>query len=181
MAKVVDVTPVFNGSIYKLKFQTIPKRGWFTENVKPIVDLIKTQVPSSMRLYNPNTYEWEIDGLYYPAIELLLKNLGWRIKLLADKAAPVDVPVEYAESFHYEHTVNVPKESAESIAFSLGKILCISNTEFRELDESSLKKLYRQAARKYHPDFGGDPAQMSELNRLWTLYTSAKIEEAAYA
>jgi DnaJ-class molecular chaperone len=49
-------------------------------------------------------------------------------------------------------------------------LLC---TEDDLKDEVKLKKLYKQAARKYHPDFNnGNGSMMSELNAAWSAYNA---------
>ena len=77
----------------------------------------------------------------------------------------------YAKNFHYEQVVIKQVESRDSVAKQLGALLGI-HEDLAALEIVELKKKYREAARRYHPDLGGDGKVMSELNRLWSIYNT---------
>jgi hypothetical protein len=178
--KQVNVTPTFNDTIYEIKFVTQMRRGWFAENVTPMVNFLKAQIPSTQRNYNPAGHTWEIAAEYWPAVKITLESFGWTVKLLdltarASAGEPnVKVDAEYAEKFYYEDApVSSTKESSATIAVLLSDYLGV---DVSAQDLSDLKRLYRTKARELHPDLGGDAAKMSELNRLWTLYSAGAVQ-----
>lgn len=174
--KELRIKKLFNDTIVELHFIARPKRGWFSENIKPMVDFIKIAVPASAREYNPDNFKWHIGIEYWPVLEKTFKLAGWSINELAPDASTIphiDVPEDYKENFYNSpivETVEPLKEVEEKLTLllELGDPISV----YEEID---LKKQYRKMARKYHPDLGGDATKMSELNRLWTLYTNATI------
>ena len=166
--KEIKYTPLFNHTIVRFKFTTIARRGWFVDNVQPMLFLVKGMVPGTERTYNPATFEWELSGQYWAPLSLTFKSLGWTLKLVSEfeavnvKIPGVEVPKDYAESFHYDNAVVIAKESAESIHSQIVVILGVNFT----------KSEYRAYARLNHPDLGGDANKMAELNRLWSLYNA---------
>lgn len=171
--KKVEFTWTHENTIIDLKFIVQPQRGWFEQNIKPITELLKKQIPATSREWNSNTQKWSIAAEYWNPSKRLLELSGFTLvetKWTDPSAIPgVHVPKEYAESFHYNTEPITTKESAASIAKQLSVFLGV---EITTQDLKDLKKLYRSKAREYHPDFGGDASKMSELNRLWTLYTN---------
>lgn len=173
--KEVIVNTVAAGTIYELKFKTLPRRGYFEQNVKPIVEIIKTMIPVNAREYDPANFVWSIGSEYWPPLRLTLEHLHFTITMIDRKASQepkVHVPTDYAENFYY--TATAVKESTASIAEQLSKYLGV---EITTQDLADLKKLYRAKAREFHPDLGGDAKKMSELNRLWTLYTNNGVTQ----
>jgi hypothetical protein len=166
--KRVEVRALANGAVMEIKFQTLARRGWFKENIEPIVNIIKTQIPATQRSYDPVTYKWEIAMEFWMPIQVVLESLNFHIKHLADndQVGGPTVPKDYADSF-YNEPAPVTAIS-ENIREKLFEMLAISSAD--KEDPQNLKALYRFYARKFHPDLGGDAAKMSELNRLWSLY-----------
>ncbi len=168
--KRVDVRALANGAVMEIKFQTLPRRGWFKENIEPIVNIIKTQIPATQRSYDPVTYKWEIAMEFWMPIQVVLESLNFHIKHLADndQVGGPTVPKDYADSFY-----NEPAPAtviAEDVATKLEDILGLVDIE--RLQQFELKAAYRKTCRVLHPDLGGDAAKMSELNRLWSLYNA---------
>jgi len=174
--KEVIVNTTANGTIYELKFKTLPRKGYFAENIQPIINLIKAMIPATAREYNPSTFTWGLGAEYWPPLKTSMEALGFKITMLDKQPTSgpkVHVPTDYAENFYYTAPTST-KESPQSIAEQLSQYLGV---EITTQDLSDLKKLYRAKAREYHPDMGGDAKKMSELNRLWTLYSNKEVTQ----
>lgn len=172
--KEVQVTYKHNGTIVEILFITIKRRGWFEENVKPVVDVMKAMIPATMRSYDPITYKWEVAFEYWAPLEVTLKSMNFKVTVVEDlkyNEPKVHVPEEYAENFYRAPTVT--KELPSSVREQLFQLLEIGHGDPGEPDPINLKSLYRNKARQLHPDLGGDAAKMSELNRLWSLYNAS--------
>jgi hypothetical protein len=168
-----------NDTIVAIKFLSIPSKGWWKANVQPALDFIKALVPATMRSYNNSTFIWEVAIEYWPACKTALETAfhftcveGSITTASADPLKGVNIPKQYAENFYHKPEPIVQKEDAATIAAKLSEYLGVK-IHAQELSE--LKKLYRAKARELHPDMGGDASKMSELNRLWTLYTSGGV------
>lgn len=167
-----------NNTIVALKFHSIASKGWWAQNVQPSLDFMKALVPATMRSYNSNTFIWEVAVEYWPACKFSFETAFYitctegTIAGASDPLKNVNVPKDYVENFHYKQVVVRDKEDAATIAKKLSEFLGVTITT-QELSE--LKKLYRAKARELHPDMGGDASKMSELNRLWTLYTAGGV------
>jgi hypothetical protein len=168
-----------NNTIVAIKFHSIASKGWWKENVQPALDFSKAFVPATMRSYNPNNFIWEFAIEYWPALKTAYET-GFKFTCTEGKVSPesndplknVKVDDSYKENFYHKQEVVKTVESASSIAEKLSTYLEVKITT---QDISELKKLYRAKARELHPDMGGDASKMSELNRLWTLYTAGGI------
>jgi hypothetical protein len=164
-----------NNSIVVLKFHTKFRKNFFKEQIQPAIDFMKALVPGPMRTYNPTTHLWEIAFEYWGAVKTAYETVFKFVCTEGSIAGVIDplknqsVPKDYAENFHYKQEAIVTKESTESIVQKLSEYLGVKITT---QDVSELKKLYRAKARELHPDLGGEAAKMSELNRLWTLYSA---------
>lgn len=74
------------------------------------------------------------------------------------------------EDFFYQQAAPTAPKTID-IAGELAALLEISRESLPAPKALELKKLYRHAALKYHPDRNnGDGSKMSELNMLWGLY-----------
>jgi hypothetical protein len=165
--KRVKVKSLANNTVMEIQFITVPRRGWFKENIEPIITVIKTQIPATQRSYDPATYKWEIAMEFWMPIQVVLESLGFRIEYAADASdSGPTVPKDYADSFY-----NEPAPIAaisENVAEKLAVLLNVH--DLGPFNNGELKTMYRKCARALHPDLGGDAAKMSELNRLWSLY-----------
>ena len=121
----------------------------------------------------PRLFTWEVAAEWWPILTKAFKEaMWWTLIEQKDNSIPnIEVPKDYAENFYRAPEPIKPVESAESIATKLSEYLGVTITT---QDMAELKSLYRQQARKLHPDFGGDASKMSELNRLWTLFTATE-------
>jgi len=173
-AKEIHTRKLYNDTIIELRFITQFKTGWFAANVKPIVDAMKGFIPSTSREYDPVTKLWYIGVEYWNPLEIMLKGMGWTIvdktgQTATPNGPKVNVPKDYEENFYYKQQPVVQAVDAKSIAQQLSQYLGV---EITSQDIKTLKTLYRAKARELHPDLGGDAQKMSELNRLWSLYTA---------
>lgn len=171
-------------TIVTIKFHSIPSKGWWRQEVQPALDFMKALVPATLRSYDPSTFLWEVAFEYWDAcktaFEIAFKFtcIEGSIKTATGAHDPfkgVNVPKDYAEQFHYNAAPVRTTETAESIASKLSIYLGVT-IKAQELSE--LKKLYRAKARELHPDLNPEPEaaqKMSELNRLWSLYTAGGI------
>jgi hypothetical protein len=77
------------------------------------------------------------------------------------------------EDFFYQHTPTATVVPKESVVPQLTKLLEVSETELVSADKDTLKRLYRRACLRLHPDRNaGDGSRMSELNMLWGIYNA---------
>jgi hypothetical protein len=78
------------------------------------------------------------------------------------------------EDFFYNNTAPATAaESKETVAAKLAPLLEIKAQELAAAEPAALKKLYRRAALRLHPDRNnGNGALMSELNMLWSVYNA---------
>jgi hypothetical protein len=133
-----------------------------------LINLLKGAIPSSNRLYNPDTKTWTLDSIAWKKFEPIGRSAGYLFVVSSKKIEHSYNPEDFFY-YHSEHSSSSNSETTASIAAKLSGFLGVTITS---QDISELKRLYRVKARELHPDFGGDPAKMSELNRLWTLYTN---------
>lgn len=162
-----------NKSIVELKFQTTSRKGAWKENIQPLINSLKAGIPSSNRSYDPSTFKWEIAIEYWEPYKNLIVIFGATFQeeqeVKSAEIPNIHVPEDYAANFFHEQAPLQEVETKESLAAKLSQYLGVTIAA-QELSE--LKTLYRQKARQLHPDLGGDATKMSELNRLWTLYTA---------
>ena len=63
--------------------------------------------------------------------------------------------------------------SGEALFVALAGLLDITGDQLRSSSPQELKKFYRHACIRLHPDKGGDPKKMSELTMLWSAYNAS--------
>lgn len=168
------------------------KRDWAC--VELCVNLLK-QVPLAERDFNDKTKVWTIIGFRGKVVITNLESMCIqglfpnsevkKIKDLEDKAARGALDEiereDPAKKFKQEEFFYNPVGEADSgltpakLCERLAPLLSLTIAELSSasMDEKTLKKHYRVAALKLHPDRNnGDGTKMSELNMLWGIYTS---------
>ena len=166
--KEVRITYLYNNTIVELHFITMPRKGWFKDNIQPVIDVMKNMIPANAREYDPATFKWQIAIEYWPALRQILTSTQFAIKEISPTATHANVPKDYAENF-YHAPAKREVETKESVLVLLAKLLGI-HEDIASMELAVLKKKYREAARRYHPDLGGDAAKMAELNRVWSIF-----------
>lgn len=163
----------FKNSVENLQFELSKK-------------VMKDSVPISHRTYDPDTKIWS----YLPPYgESVLKGIETatsicggailqEVEELQDLARQSYFDLSKrkkaikTEDFFYNHGT-IPAQPAltkEQVASKLASIFGVSSLPS---EAGALKKLYRQAAMRLHPDRNnGDGSQMSDLNMLWGFYNT---------
>jgi hypothetical protein len=162
---------------------TISKQGYRAskdtfEQLKSFVELLKSQVPASNRVYNPQTKVWTIEKQIFDTHLLKLmtmlniKHLVGNPNSARDSRYATEAPKIDPNNFFYNTTPAPQVQTRESISESLAKLLGWSIVELSQpIDQ--LKKLYRRKALELHPDRNnGDGSKMSELNSLWSVFNA---------
>lgn len=168
MSRYIYYKLTHNNSIVQIRFQIKQKQD-FTQ----AVTLVKGLIPATSRSYDPNTKLWEIDAALWEGLKAAYTGLHFRLVEEKDINQKVNVPKEYAENFYHAPPASLNTESAESISKQLSTFLGV---EISTQDINDLKKIYRRRAMELHPDRpNGDAAQMSELNRLWTIFAKNAV------
>ena len=147
--------------------------------LKAFVELFKSQVPASNRVYDPQTKIWTIEkNIFENHLLKLMDMLSIRYKLGKpydtygrDRTAS-QMPMIDPNNFFYNTTPVPQAQTRESITESLAKILEVPTATLAQpLDV--VKKIYRRKALELHPDRNnGDGSKMSELNSLWSVYNA---------
>lgn len=147
----------------------------------PLVTMIK-QIPSTKRVWDAKNYTWTIPEDVWQRIAIVAKNgLGCKLKehknlyqdfIYYNPQKPIEAPS--ADEFFYQQTENFSTNqsteiSKEDIENKLRELLELNpDLTFSIVKFDDLKKLYRRAAMKFHPDVnGGDASKMTELNYYW--------------
>lgn len=147
--------------------------------------------PIAQRSYDDQTKIWTYIGSYGPDVLQKIKTttsvLGGVTQIEVPDLASIAIRASFdpkkisqsvrPEDFFYNPTGNNAAASSaltkESIQAKLASLLEISEAELGSAASGELKKLYRRAALKYHPDRNnGDGSKMSELNMLWGVWNA---------
>jgi hypothetical protein len=136
---------------YKLRFDKIGKH-W--AKVEPIIMLIKTSIASSDREYEPDTKTWYISEKHITPIREMCEQIPDFEVIFIEKPEQVQ-----ATRFH----------SKEADYAEFKRLVSFAHIQFDDTTElQQAIKVYRQAARKLHPDIAPDmAAEMSSLNEVW--------------
>jgi hypothetical protein len=111
------------------------------------VDLLKTTIPASDRLWDPAAKMWTITERCLPGVRELVTKLF--------RQPPTVITKEQAQ------TASQPKSVMSS---PLDSVIV---EFFRLLPFEAAQRAYRHAATVLHPDHGGDMTSMSKLNAAW--------------
>jgi hypothetical protein len=139
------------------------KKIWIIIGTKPIhtlLSVLNSLVPAKML---PNL------------LIIKINNLEARIAAGDLRRAP-DVSfggqrIFNTENFYYSQVPEVSKVPKDNE--KLASLLGIQENELTSLPKAELKKFYRKAALRFHPDRNqGDESKMSELNVLWGAFNA---------
>ena len=155
-------------TIYEFSFSKMSRTDWISK-AEPIITFIKGTIPISHRSYNGVTKCWEVAAEYFQSIETLAKHLNLDTTEFSSFGPNVHVPKDYAESFFNNQGINTTTTiSREEI---ISKLTSLFGVDIVSLDDAALKREYRKAALKYHPDRNdGNGDMMSELNMYYNMY-----------
>ena len=173
--------------------QRSDKREW--ASLELIISLIK-QVPLETRDFNEKTKVWTILGFKGKVIITNLESMclqgmfgpGSKVVKIEDleekalnrtlnevKKEDLNKKFSQEDFFYNPHaSAGTAELTGQALAQKLSTLLSLSVEELKNInDDKILKKYYRVAALKLHPDRNnGDGSKMSELNMLWGIYTS---------
>ena len=146
-------------------------------------------VHASQRSYDPDTKIWSFfapagAGVYKALKDSPMAKIGLlfeKIESLADavRSGYIGLPPKGTFSFDaadFFYTPEAPKATGptkDEASDKLALILGISSTDLKAGNDLELKKLYRRAALRLHPDRNnGDASAMTDLNYLWQVYNA---------
>jgi hypothetical protein len=145
------------------------------------------QAPVAVRSYDADLKVWSYLGSEWgqrtlDQLKAVISNIT-RVKFVevedlrlyarVDRYDPSRKKEIKPEDFFYQHTAQPTVIPKESVLKQLTQLLQVPETELVSADKDALKKIYRRACLRLHPDCNnGDGAQMSELNMLWGIYNA---------
>lgn len=165
-----------------IDFRSPIQKGFFE-----FTKLTFKKVHISQRGYDPDTKIWTFFGDSGKSVYKDLKNspmgkVGFKIERILGlseqvKAGFIKKPEKLAfDPADFFYTPEAPVSSGptkEQVSEKLAVLLGISAEQLKTGDDLGLKKLYRQAALRLHPDRnGGDSKGMTELNYFWQIYSA---------
>ena len=75
----------------------------------------------------------------------------------------------YAEDFINRHRTYHPPRTVQRKLEEAGRLFGVSWSRLKGMDRTSLSRLYRQLALKFHPDQGGDPDAFRRLTHYYQI------------
>lgn len=184
-------------NMMKLKFSSSASNGAVVNfnrdgaKLKEIIQIIK-QIPAGKRSYDDTTNIWIIPATQLSVIDLLLSTqLNTRynstmirhldLNAFLNSPAPetknawsdIKVKAEKPEDFFYKPTngvMPIADIQARFITIVSPFVPIPSLDDFSKFNKEWFMRAYKITARKLHPDLGGDPNKMSELNSLYMQY-----------
>lgn len=175
-------------SLTEQKNKAFTSKNDWRQMAIPVVSMLK-QIPSNQRNYDNENKVWTILETKWDALIDILKVMGFKFKSYTNLYIDlIDiVPVAYAktevpkiEDFFYNEPIDYENQlvsSGPTIEDIINKLNELLETKI-SIDKAysiDLKKLYRKAAMKYHPDLnGGDTSKMTELNYYWQEYQKVR-------
>jgi hypothetical protein len=190
-----DVTSVCLSADGKSTF--INRKVTSDEAIKNLCISLFKQIPLAERDFNEKNYVWTFIGYRGKVIITQLESMclqgifpASQVKKIEDLEKKANAgnlnyvkPEEKAKKFvdpnEFYYT---PQNTGESLSGSaliskLAPLLEMSVTDLTNAsDDSVLKKKYRIAAMRLHPDRNnGDGSKMSELNMLWNIYNNKGV------
>lgn len=129
-----------------------------------LVEGLKALIPSGDREFDPTTKFWYLKEQYGEALKMLSENMfGVGNVSFVSKTA--------SEQSQKAQQAYIPP----AMSATLGSNERAMINFIRLIPYDAAKKAYLIAASSLHPDKGGDPSKMSELNSVWT-----QIEKEVY-
>jgi hypothetical protein len=178
----------------------INRKNKTDESYLIIVSEIFKNVPLISRDYSEKTHIWTFFAPFGKIIATNLESMKTQgllgnteikeIKNLTEKAASnrlnrkdvveKDEEEKYnPEEFFYSAPAFTSALSGAELSLKLSSLLEIGVVDLTNLKDDELKKIYRRAALRLHPDRpGGSAAKMSELNMLYNIYMSNSVMKA---
>lgn len=168
--------------------------NWKNKKEEVTINLLRDvfkQVPIAERLHDENTKIWTFFGFRGDVILAGIESMITQgiltsfevkeIEELQEKVErselnrtkrTVDQKKFKDEDFFYDHAVTTTQAlTGTALLEKLAPLLEISVDELKTSDTTVLKKTFRRAALKLHPDRNnGDGSKMSELNMLWNIF-----------
>lgn len=108
-------------------------------------------------------------------------NLEYAVKTstlhITKKPKKQEIKFKEEEFFYSSPSLGSGLPTGDELYSQLASLLQIGVEQFRSATPAELKRSYRTAALRLHPDRnGGDSTKMSELNMLWAHYNSVAQE-----
>jgi hypothetical protein len=146
----------------------------FTYN-KTIVEFVKKAIPSHKRTYDPTTKTWYFGSEYFDIIRTLFDgHRGYTLTIVTQ--AEVEQKIREAEE-ESQYSWAPAQYSIEDEIKKFTLLLCDVKTldtwigidVVKNWDKVTATKMYKKAARWFHPDTGGDASKMSDLTSTWSI------------
>jgi hypothetical protein len=141
-----------------------------------IVEFIKKVIPSHKRTTSgPPAWTWFFGSEYYDIVKTLFDGHSEYKLTIVTQAEVEEMQARQAET---RNTWRPAEFSIETELQKFESLLCPVDTkspngdfskELRNWSRVEATRNYRRAAILYHPDKGGDPVKMAELNNTWAL------------
>lgn len=155
------------------------------------------QIPAGKRNYDPKTFVWTFDeGYFYKNLLPFYQKapmwfsfydydslLNWEkfLGIFKEEEKPRINPqdpdhVKAAGFFHNFNTVVEQAVNTQGDKKTLAELLQVSDYSLIDRSDSvALKKMYRSAAMRLHPDRNnGDGSKMATLTQLWGIYVQPR-------
>ena len=129
------------------------------KELKSFVNMLKSSIPSGDRDYDPKTYFWYFKEVYGDGVRALAQAV-FGISSVSFISRQVAQQAQQNRPFNGSASTPIKQAFNEFIA------LC--NTDGNDvINYDAAKRVYRKASLTLHPDRGGDPVKMAQLNELW--------------
>lgn len=158
--------PAYVAVIFELD-RFVPER----DSERPVLDQMDAFFVSRLCRLNANERFWT-DA---PSENRLRDYLIRYAVMYFDHPAPNRSPWQaYVEDFIRRHHEYHPPRSVKVKLEEAGRLFGMPWKELEKLDRSSLSRLYRRLALKYHPDQGGDPDLFRRLSKYYKALSSKR-------
>jgi len=150
-------------------------------NLELMTRLFKTP-PIGVRSFNDKTKVWSYLGdagmHLMETVQEFFQKLNVRIQfyeiedlensighISLNKAKKID-----PSQFFYNRAIPTSQEITKE--FATAWLTSFFGNDISKMTKDQAKKFYRAAAMRNHPDRGGDPKRMSELNMYWGVFSA---------